>query len=198
MTNSLFYLLGHIDNYCGGFSSIDGIFKRISFLDFDWKVDKEKIRKSEKLLKMCQTVLTENKLSNDIQIEKWNNNKGITISSKNLVDLIDNFILKKSEFFGRDFFEIDIGVFDDFERRNKNSNSYKQHLNYLYGVIDSNGIENEFYFFNCYDKCLLTQYVLRCFADEKDQINLESHFKTPWVDKLTINKNGDIWKIFIR
>ncbi len=198
MTNSLFYLLGHIDNYSGGFSSNDGIFKRISFLDFDWKVDDEKILKSERLIKMCKIVLNENNLTNDIQIEKWKDNNGITIFSKNLVELIDNFITKKSEFLGRDNFEIGKDIFDEFDRWDKDSNSYKQHLNFLYGVLDSNGIGNEFYFFNGYNKCILTQYVLRCFADEKDQINVESHFKTPWVDKLTINKNGEIWKKIIQ
>ena len=198
MSNSLFYLLGHIDNYSGGFSSNDGILKRISFLDFDWKVDNEKIHKSERLIKICQTVLDENNLYNDIEIENWDENKGITIFSKNLVGLIDNFITKKSEFLGRDNFEISNDIFDDFERWNKNSMSYKQHLNFLYGVIDSNGTGNEFYFFNDYNKCLLTQYVLRCFADEEDQIYLESRFRTPWVDKLTINKNGEIWKRIIK
>lgn len=198
MTNSLFYLLGHIDNYTGGFSSDDGIFKRISFLDFDWKVDKEKIRKSERLIRMCQTVLNENNLPSDIRIEKWDDSKGIIIFSKNIVNLIDSFITKKSQLLGRDCFEIGKDIFDNFERWDKNSNSYKQHLNFLYGVIDSNGTENEFYFFNGYNKCLLTQYVLRCFADEDDQINLESHFKTPFVDKLTINRHGEIWKRIIK
>ena len=68
MTNSIYYLLGHIDNYSGGFSSNDGIFKRISFLDFDWKIDSKKINKSERLIEMSQTILNENKLLDDIHI----------------------------------------------------------------------------------------------------------------------------------
>jgi hypothetical protein len=198
MTNSIYYLLGHIDNYSGGFSSNDGIFKRISFLDFDWKIDNEKINKSERLIEMCQNILNENKLQDDIHIEKWEGNKGLTIFSKNVISLINNFITEKSEWLGREHFEINKDVFDKFERWDENSNSYKQRLNFLFGVIDANGIENEFYFYNGYDKCLLTQYVLRCFADEDDQITLKSYFKTPWVDILTINKEGDIWKNIIK
>lgn len=198
MTSSIYYLLGHIDNYSGGFSFNEEIFKRISFLNFDWKIDSEKIRKSEKLIKMCQTILNENKLPDDIHIEKWEENKGITIFSKNLTSLVNDFIIKKSEWHGRESFKINKDIFDKLERWDENSNSYKQRLYFLYGVIDSNGIENEFYFYNGYDKCLLTQYVLRCFADEDDQIFQESYFKTPWVDKISINKKGDIWNKIIK
>lgn len=195
--NSIYYLLGHINNYSGGFSSNDGIFKRISFLNFDWRIDEEKIRKSERLIKMCHTFLNENKLPDDIHVEKWEDNKGIIIYSKNIVNLINDFITEKSESLGREWLEINKDIFDKFEWRDENSNSHQQRLNFLHGVIDSNGTENEFYFYNGYDKCLLTQYVLRCFADEDDQILLESFFKTPQTDKLSVNKNGELWKKII-
>jgi hypothetical protein len=195
---TIYYLLGHIDNYAGGFSSDDGIFKHISFLNFDWQVDDEKIKKSNKLLKACEKVLAENKLPNDIYVEKSEENKGITIFSKNITSLINNFLKTKSSVFGRDYLEINNVIFDKFERWNENSNSHKQRLQFLYGVIDSNATANEFYFFNGFDKCQLTQYVLRCFADEDDQITVESYFRTPWVDKLTVNKEGDIWKRILK
>lgn len=51
MQNSIYYLLGHIDNYAGGFSSEYGIFKRVGFLGSDSKIDPEKVLKSERLLK---------------------------------------------------------------------------------------------------------------------------------------------------
>ena len=115
-----------------------------------------------------------------------------------MTSLVNNFITEKSKLLGREHFEINKDIFEKFERWDENSNSYKQRLNFLFGVVDANGIENDFYFYNGYDKCLLTQYVLRCFADEDDQITIKSHFRTPWVDKLTINKEGGIWKSIIK
>lgn len=198
MENSIYYLLGHIDNYSGGFSSSDGVFKRTSLLGFDWKISDEKVRKSERLLKKCAVILEEYKLPNDIRVEKWEENKGMTIYSKNIVDLVDIFIGQKSEWLGRDQFEINKDLFDEFEWQDTDSNSHKQRLNFLSGVMDSNAIENKIYFYNGYDKCLLTHHVLRCFADEDDHITLSSHFRTPYVDIIEINKEGPLWKRILK
>lgn len=198
MENSIYYLLGHIDNYAGGFSAADGVFKRISLLGADWKINPEKVLKSERLLKKCEAILEENNLSNDIRIEKWEQDKGMTIFSKNLVELMERCIPTKSTSFGRDQFEINQALFDEFEWHDTNSNSHKQRLNFLAGVMNSNAVDNKIYFYNDYDKCVLTHSFLKCFADEGDQLTLVSHFGTPWVDTIEIRKEGQLWKSILK
>ncbi|WP_343635647.1 hypothetical protein [Fluviicola sp.] len=198
MNNSIYYLLGHIDNYAGGFSYEEGIFKRISLLGADWKINPEKVHKSERLLKKSAAILEENNLPNDIRIEKWEQDKGLTIFSKNLVELMDISIPRKSSWFGRDDFQMDQSLFDAFEWRNTESNSHKQRLNFLAGVMDSNAVDNQLYFYNDYDKCVLTHSILKCFADDGDQLILESNFGIPWVDIIKIKKEGPLWKSILK
>lgn len=194
MNNSIYYLLGHISNYAGEFSAADGVFKRISLLGFDWEISAEKVHQSERLLKKCAAILEENKLSNDIRVEKWDEDKRMTIFSKNLVELIKRWVPAKSSWLGREQFEINQDLFDEFERHDTNSNSQKQRLNFLAGVMDSHAIDNKLYFYNDYDKCVLTHSFLRCFGDEDDKLTLVSHFNTPWVDIIEINKEGQLWE----
>lgn len=198
MSNSIYYLLGQLDNYAGGFSAAEGVFKRISLLGFDWKIDAEKVRKSERLLKKCADILEEHNLSNDIRIEKWENDNGMTIFSKNLVELMESCIPEKSAWLGRDQFQINQALFDELEWNNEDSDSHKQRLNFLAGVMDSNAVDNNIYFYNDYDKCALTYSFLKCFGDEGDQLTLKSNFGTPWVDTIEINKEGQLWKRILK
>lgn len=197
MNLSIYYLLGFIKNYSGGFSFEEEIFQRISF-SHDFKFSKKKIEIANKLISICEKTLSEFFLNNDIRIEYWEENKGMTIYSRNLTNLIEDFCQNKDYFLGRDYFLINENIFDKSENyhwKDENSPSNQQKVMFLNGVYDSNAIDNVFYFYNDYDKCLLTHRIMKNFADEDDKIILESSFKTPWVDKITINETGDIWKI---
>lgn len=198
MNLSIYYFLGFINNYSGGFSSQEGIFQRLSLLDDHFKISKKKVEISNKLIKICEETLLEFSLNNDLKIEYWEENRGMIIYSINLTKLIDNFCKNKEYFLGRDYFEINESIFDKSENyhwRDENSPSNQQKIMFLRGTYDSNANDNEFIFYNDYNKCLLTHRILKNFADEDDEITLKSRFKTPWVDRIIVNKNGDIWKI---
>ncbi len=195
MNLSIFYLLGFINNYSGGFSTENGTLQRISYLDFDYNLSPQKIKNCEKFIKMCTNTLIEFNNDNDIVIENWKKNDGMTINSKNLTKIIDDFCKSKSSFLGKDYFILDENIFEKLDWRNENSFSYQQRIKFLIGAVDNNAVENEFYFYNDYKKCLLIHNLLKCFADEDDEIIMKSYFRTPSTDRIAINKNGDIWKI---
>jgi len=191
---NLFYLLGFINNYTGGFSAKDGIFQRFSFTE-DFEISEHKIAIFKKVVTICEQLLLENAIENDIRIAYFENQKGSILYSRNIVQLLDNAVKSKSFFIDRDYFLLDENLFEKLERSDKKAYSYQQRIQFLNGVYDSNCSVDTFYFYNDYKKCLLTHYVLRCFADEEDQITMESFFKTPYVDTIRINKDGQIWSI---
>lgn len=194
MNLHIFYLLGFINNYAGGFSTKDGIFQRITHLE-DWEISLEKILISKKLIRICEQLLLEENYTNDIKIEEFKAKNGIIIYSKNIVEIINNSLQNKSYFMDRDYFLLDSNIFDEFDWQNENSTSYQQRVKFLSGVIDSNAKNNEFTFYNDYKKCMLTHYVLSGFADEEDKLLMESYFKTPHVTRISVNQNGKVWEI---
>lgn len=194
MNLTLFYLIGFIKSYSGGFSMEESIYQRISFVGDDFEISESKIETFKKLTELCEKTLTEAKVDNDIVIEYWDTKKGAILYSKNIVTLICNFFKIKESYTDDGHFILDEYIFDEFDRRNEESFSYQQRLNFLCGAFDSNGNGNKLYFYNDYKKSLLVHYLLKCFAGEDDKIIMESYFKTPRTDCITINKNGNIWK----
>lgn len=193
MNLSLYFLIGFIKNYAGGFSVNESIYQRISFIGDNFEISQQKKDSFKKLIKVCESVLKNVGIDNDISIEYWENEKGAVIYSKNIVELICDFFKLKERYTENGSFVLDEYLFDEFDRRNEESFSYQQRLSFLCGAFDSNGNDNELYFYNDYKKCLLVHYLLKCFADEDDKIQMESYFKTPYTDYIVINKNGNIW-----
>ena len=185
-----------MENYSGGFSEEESIYQRISFVGDEFEISESKKEKFKKLTKLCKKALIEAKVDNDINIEYWKNSKGAIIYSKNIVTLICDFFKTKDSYTNNGRFVLDQYIFDEFDWKNEESFSYQQRLSFLCGTFDSNGNENgnELYFYNDYEKSLLVHYLLKCFGDEDDKIIMESYFKTPYTDYITINKSGKIWK----
>jgi hypothetical protein len=195
MNLSLFYLIGFLKNYSGGFSVSEAIFQRISFVGDDFEISQQKKDIFKKLITICESTLNESGLDNDISIEYWNDEKGAILYSKNIVGLICDFFKSKDSYTDQGHFILDEYLFDDFDRKNEASFSYQQRLKFLFGVFDSNGDNNKLYFYNDYRKCILVHYVLKCFGDEDDTIEMKSYFKTPMTDCISVNKNGEIWSV---
>ena len=193
MNLTLFYLIGFIKSYSGGFSIEESIYQRISFVGDNFEISESKKETFKKLTELCEKTLTDAKVSNDINVEYWANKKGAIIYSKNIVELICDFFKSKDSFTENGRLVLDEYLFDEFEWNNEESFSYQQRLSFLCGAFESNGNDNELYFYNDYKKCLLVHYLLKCFADEDDKIQMESYFKTPYTDYIVINKNGNIW-----
>ncbi|MEO4004173.1 hypothetical protein [Flavobacterium sp. CAU 1735] len=191
MNLKIFYLLGFINNYSGGFSTKDGIFQRFSFTE-DFEISDHKMAVFKKVVTLCEQLLLETAMENDIRIDYFENQKGSILYSRNIVQLLDNAVKSKSFFIDRDYFLLNEDLFEKFERWDQNSYSYQQRIQFLNGVYDSNFSVATFYFYNDYKKCLLTHYVLRCFADEEDQITMQSYFLTPQTTTLQVSKNGVI------
>jgi hypothetical protein len=194
MNLKIFYLLGFINNYAGGFSAKDGIFQRFSFTE-DFEISEHKIAVFKKVVTICEQLLLETDRENDIRIDYFENQKGSILYSRNIVLLLDHAVKSKSFFIDRDYFLLNEDLFEKFERWDNNAYAYQQRVQFLNGVMDSNASDNTLYFYNDYKKCLLTHAVLYCFADEEDQIIMESFFKTPYVNTIRINKDGHIWSI---
>lgn len=195
MNLSLFYLIGFLKNYSGGFSVNEAIFQRISFVGDDFEISQQKKDIFKKLITICESTLNESKLDNDISVEYWDDEKGAILYSKNIVGLISDFFKLKDSYTDQGHFILDEYLFDDFDRKNEDSFPYQQRLKFLCGVFDSNGDTNKLYFYNDYRKCILVHYVLKCFGDEDDIIEMKSYFKTPMTDYISVNKNGAIWNI---
>lgn len=195
MNVEFYYLLGFINNYSGGFSRESGVYQRISFLDDHFQVCERKAANAERLKELGEKLLDENNRHNDIHLEYWKEGKGVTIYSAHLVMLISNFCESFSSFLVGGGLKMGISIFDDFKGVNLESRAYHQRLQFLFGVVDANGSENEFYFYNDYSKCLLTHYVLKCLAGANDVIELRSYFKTPNSDQIILARNGDIWPL---
>ena len=197
MKLSIYYLIGFMNNYSGGFSRENGIFQHISYTE-DFEYSEEKVKISKKVIEKCEKTLVESDMENDIKIQYLNDNKGLIIYSKNLTKLIDKLCKSKGYFLGRDYFQIDYNIFDksnDFHWRDEKSPENKQKVLFIRGMYDSNASDNEFNFYNDYNKCLLVHRIFKSLADEDDEIIMKSYFKTPSVDRIIINKTGDIWKI---
>lgn len=193
MNFPLFYVIGFMKNYAGGFSAEESIYQRISFTGDDFKISAQKKKSFEKLISICQKALNEAKLDNDITIEYWENKKGAIIYSKNIVTIICDFFHSKNKISNEGDFILETSLFDEFDWRNRGSSSHQQRLSFLCGTSDSNEINNKLYFHNDYQKCILVHSLLKCFADEDDTIVMESYFRTPYSDSISINKDGDIW-----
>lgn len=189
MPLNLFYLLGFINNYAGGFSTKDGIFQRFSFTE-DFEISDHKIAVFKKVVTICEQLLLETDSENDIRIDYFENQKGSILFSRNIVQLLNDAVTNKSFFIDRDYFLLDETLFEKLDRWDTKSYSYQQRVLFLNGVYDSNFSDTAFYFYNDYKKCLLTHYVLRCFADEEDQITMQSYFRTPETTTLLVSKNG--------
>ncbi len=189
MPLKLFYLLGFINNYTGGFSTKDGIFQRFSFTE-DFEISEHKIAVFKKVVTICEQLLLETAIENDIRIDYFENQKGSILYSRNMVRLLNDAVKSKSLFIDRDYFLLDETLFEKFERSDNKAYSYQQRVQFLNGVYDRNFTADAFYFYNDYKKCLLTHYVLSCFADDEDQITMQSYFRTPQTTTLQISKNG--------
>jgi len=193
MNLTLFYLIGFMKSYSGGFSIEESVYQRISFVGDDFEISESKKETFKKLTELCEKTLTDAKVSNDINVEYWDSKKGAIIYSKNIVELICDFFKSKDSFTENGRLVLDEYLFDEFDWKNEESFSYQQRLSFLCGAFESNGNDNELYFYNDYKKCLLVHYLLKCFADEDDKIQMESYFKTPYTDYIVINKDGNIW-----
>lgn len=193
MNVSLFYLIGYMKSYAGGFSINESIYQRISFVGDDFTIDTHLQKTFKKLIKICEKALDEANLNHDITIEYWDNEKGGIIYSKNIVTLICDFFKSKDCLEGDRYLILDEYIFEDFEWREEDSLSHQQRLMFLSGAFDSHGKGKTFYFYNDYSMCLLVHNVLRCFSDEDDTIEMKSYFKTPQTDTITLNEDAGLW-----
>ncbi len=128
----------------------------------------------------------------------WENGNGVTIYSKNLTEIIFNFCDKKDIFFENDYLELDEDIFDEivnFRRFDDESKTRSQIVQFLKGTFDSNAVNDIFHFWNGESKCMFVYKILKRFADEDDTLYLESHFRTPWVDKISYKKGGKITEL---
>ncbi|MBW7674722.1 hypothetical protein [Chryseobacterium chendengshani] len=194
MSLSFFYLAGWINNYSGGFDSINGNFKTMSFLNFDWKIDDQKLRNFEVLLKYSAKILKESRLENDLTINYFEGKKGASLQSVNLIKAFIDFFEKRGNPIINNHFSFPTSIFSPINLNDRNSLLYMERIYFLLGVLHSNSEENIFYFHNDYPKFLLTHYILKSLGDEDDKIVMESYFKTPYTDKIIIEKKTPLFR----
>ncbi|MCU7616818.1 hypothetical protein NZ698_06375 [Chryseobacterium sp. PBS4-4] len=194
MSLSFFYLAGWINNYSGGFNSATGNFRTVSFLNYDWKIDEQKLHSFDVLLKHSIKILKESKLENDLIINYFEEKKGASLQSVNLVNSLIDFFFNIGTPIINDQFNFSTSIFSAIDSNDKNSLPFLERINFLLGVLHSNSEENIFNFHNDYPKCLLTHSVLKSLAEEDDKIFMESYFKTPHTDRIIIDQKSPLFK----
>lgn len=180
----LFFILGYIDNYTGGFSSEHDVFQVIGKSAHPKAFEKLK----EKSIACIQGL----NCKDDLTIKTEN---GYTqFSSKVICQAIDRICEAKNYIFSRDYFFLSEKIFSTIKTNfpEDGDTGTLQRVEFLKGVFLNHWNEEEqsLYLYNDYNKSSLTHRCLHILAEEEDEITWKSYYLTPNTCKISVRASS--------
>lgn len=194
---STFMLLGFITNYYAGtYNPSQEILHKQFIYD---GASPLVYNREEYLVTICQKVIQDNQLDDDIKIEPtkddFNKTSGTCVFSKSICNYLDSIGYEDIYLGKKDLDIFFIGLvkppFGTYPT------GLLQRLSFLVGsyLNHQSSVKGEFRLANNYKKVNLIRTFISDLAEEDDILEHISRFRTPYTHQLKINTDGSLWSL---